>query len=159
MLDSAMNEDEFAKRLQKLYGVGAKVAEISLYTPNMLQRAGIAVVVALGLTACAEGAPEADISPADRFIYDYVDSDPDGWGGDCLYGTAYDLAAGNYGRASVTPPSAVYDKEKDILTITPISGQNPLRVEGFGQVEHRVSPVGPEDQAVFDSYGCETKGY
>jgi 3-methyladenine DNA glycosylase/8-oxoguanine DNA glycosylase len=28
MLDSALNEDEFSKRLQKLYGVGAKVAEI-----------------------------------------------------------------------------------------------------------------------------------
>ncbi|MDB5167517.1 MAG: hypothetical protein JWN26_662 [Candidatus Saccharibacteria bacterium] len=28
MLESSMNEDEFSKRLQKLYGVGPKVAEI-----------------------------------------------------------------------------------------------------------------------------------
>jgi endonuclease III len=28
MLDSALDEDEFSKRLQKLYGVGTKVAEI-----------------------------------------------------------------------------------------------------------------------------------
>jgi 3-methyladenine DNA glycosylase/8-oxoguanine DNA glycosylase len=28
MLDSSMDEDEFSKRLQKLYGVGPKTAEI-----------------------------------------------------------------------------------------------------------------------------------
>jgi hypothetical protein len=130
----------------------------TLNNPNFLKTASLAVVASIGFSACAGNAeaPDLDKSPADRYAYDYLDFDN---GVYCLEDSAYDTTAGGNGRASVTPPSTTFNSETGILTITPVSGQNLLHLEGFDQTDHRVTPVGPEDQAIFDSYGCESLGY
>ena len=130
----------------------------TLGNPNFLRKASLGLAAAIGFSACS-GQANVDSSPKERFIHDYVFFYSGNGSVDCLYKSAYDLDSGKDGRASVTPPSSTFDSEAGILTITPASGENSLHLEGFDQVEHRVTPVGPDDQAIFDSYGCEPKGY
>lgn len=135
------------------------MSEKASWQANKLKQASLAMAGVLGFAACGGGAPSLEDSPVERFQHDYVDFYSENGGIDCLSGTAYDLDAGGRGRASVTPPSSSYNAETGVLTVTPASGKNELHVEGFDQIEHRLTPVGPEDKAIFDSYDCDTRGY
>lgn len=116
----------------------------------------IVAATGLGITAlagCAEPTSEG-LSPEDRVIFGYESFYDEG----CLRETSYDVAAGQRGRSSFTPPTLSYDKATDILTITPTQGSS-LELTGFTQHEAMVSAVNEESQKILDSYGCEHRTY
>jgi hypothetical protein len=120
---------------------------------------GLAAITGVVLVAVDETnrPPLESFTPTERFSFDY--SEPGTGAADCFTDTAYDLEAGNQGKMSVTPPSSSYDSELDILTITPVSGNNSIRLTGLEQYDHTLTPVGKEDHAIFNSYGCRVEEY
>jgi hypothetical protein len=137
----------------------------------------IAAVLALSGTALAGCAREYNMStesiqeefeertqePSERFYEDYLKYSVfynfDAKIEPCLDGSAYDITAGEQGRASYTPPSLNFDEGTDTLTVLPPSGTSPLSLTGFDQVDHTLVGANPESQSILDAYGCEVSTY
>lgn len=98
--------------------------------------------------------PAEDLSPEERFEFDYIDDQSS-----CLSDTAYDVTAGSQGKSSFTPPSTKFDSSTGVFTITPPSGKDPLSFEGFYQTEHTITPLSEADRYVFESYPCDIEEY
>ncbi len=130
----------------------------TLRTHNVLKIPAIALIAGLGASACSEvGPPDVNTNPLDRFRYDYMNDSAGGQ--DCLSNSAYDVDAGDRGRASVTPPSARYDEVRDVLVIDPVSQGKELLLTGFTQFDHSVEAVDEESQQILDSYSCDVFRY
>lgn len=124
----------------------------------------ILILGGIGLTGCSE-IDATTLNPVERVAYEYIDmsngledSQPFNNTIGCLNGTAFDVTAGDRGKASFLPPSASYDAELDVLSLTSAQGQV-LNLEGFKQFEHTVTAVDAESQKILDSYGCEVGEY
>ena len=117
---------------------------------NILALGALCALTAISLTGC-NPANRAAMTPTERAIDDYAHYS-------CLSATAYDLSAGNQGKASVTPPSAVYNPETDVLVITPVQGES-LSLTGFDEIDRPVQPYDTVSKNILATYGCDTGPY
>lgn len=107
----------------------------------------------LSAAACAAPAPLADrvnLTPVQRYEYDFIRNGLNTPLQNCLSETPYEAASSNLQEAA----TFVYSPETDVLTVTPTNGAA-LEVTGFDQQGQYLAPLHEDDAAILDTYGCQ----
>lgn len=119
--------------------------------------AGLLLMGSAALSGCTSSSDSyyewlGNMLPVERYDHEYgngMQSDKD-----CLALTPFDAHA----LGSKNEPTALFDRETGILTITATNGEQ-LRMTDFDQLDHTPSPVDVPSEQIFAAYGCEVIDY
>lgn len=128
------------------------MSEIDIYSPNKVQRLGLALVSTIGLTACVTNIEAREgMTPSQRYSFDYTSNshsrvnDSDQGLEPCLEGTPYD-----YSKVVVVGES------HDQVIVTPSSKNlEPLKFKGFTDLSSPLQPADTSTELVLESYDCK----